>query len=217
MAQFETNSRSSFYGFPKHYYEHKYPSIGSSALASQLATLLTEEGIKSKSVKRGLDHGVFASFSILFPPSSTNALFPNIPLVQISLPSPTSPDSSRYISLGRALSTLRSQGVVIICSGMAVHNLRDLFSNPDPSKPLNYAITFDEALRSAVEDGGVEERAERMGLLLQRKDAKRAHPSWDHLWPVFVAAGAGEGDAGKRIWTLVEGSMSWGMFRFGGV
>lgn len=81
---------------------------------------------------------------------------------------------------------------------------------------MEYTKSFDEALRAAVE-GNAEGRESRMEGLVQRGDAKRAHPSWEHLWPVYVAAGAGGGDGGERIWTLCEGSMSWGMFRFGAV
>jgi len=206
---------SSFYGFPKHYYEHKFPSTGSPSLAAKVGELLKDAGIKSKAVKRGLDHGVFASFSILFPPSSPNDLFPNIPIVQVSLPSPSN-SPSRYFAFGKALQPLRDEGIVIICSGMAVHNLRDLFTNPDPSKPMPYTKTFDEALRAAVE-GDNAGREQRMGDLLKRSDARKAHPTWEHLWPVYVAAGAGGDGVGKRIWTLCEGSLSWGMFKFGEV
>lgn len=98
---------------------------------------------------------------------------------------------------------------------MAVHNLRDLWSLGE-GKVMDYTVSFDEALKEAVE-GDVESRENRMATLLKRKDAKRAHPSWDHLWPVYVAAGAGGEDEGVRTWTMCEGSLSWGMFRFGDV
>lgn len=101
---------------------------------------------------------------------------------------------------------------------MAVHNLRDL-SFP-LGEPRKYTVEFDEALRAAVEGECGEEggREERMKGLLERKDLKLAHPSLEHLWPVYVAAGAGgEGEKAVRIWTKGEGSLSWGMFRFGEV
>ena len=105
---------------------------------------------------------------------------------------------------------------MIIGAGMAVHNIREHFRHPNPSTPAAYTVSFDEALREAVE-GSVNGRGERMADLLKRGDAKKAHPSWDHLWPIFVAAGAGGSDEGSRTWTLCEGSLSWGMFRFGEV
>ena len=56
-----------------------------------------------------------------------------------------------------------------------------------------------------------------MAKLLERPDARRAHPSFDHLLPVHVGAGAAGEDLGRRSFTLPEGSMSWAMFRWGRV
>jgi 4,5-DOPA dioxygenase extradiol len=56
-----------------------------------------------------------------------------------------------------------------------------------------------------------------MVALLQRSDARKAHPSFEHLLPVHVAAGAAGDDQGKQLWTLPEGSMSWAQYRFGEV
>ena len=54
-----------------------------------------------------------------------------------------------------------------------------------------------------------------MAELLKRKDARQAHPSFEHLLPIYVGAGAASDDGGKRLWTLEEGSMSWAQYRFG--
>ncbi len=99
-------------------------------------------------------------------------------------------------------------------SGMAVHNLRDLWSANGRTMP--YAKTFDEALREAVE-APVEERDGKLVELLRRKDARPAHPSFEHLLPIHVGAGAAGEDKGKRLWTLAEASFSWAQFRFGEV
>lgn len=53
---------TSFYGFPDHYYKEKYPNVGSAEVASRVLDSLKEAGIKAEGVKRGLDHGVWASF-----------------------------------------------------------------------------------------------------------------------------------------------------------
>lgn len=97
---------------------------------------------------------------------------------------------------------------------MTVHNLRDLpFTTKTPS---SYTQTFDAALREAVESVPAEREA-KMEKLLERADAKLAHPSFDHLWPVFVAAGAAGQDQGKRVWSLGEAGIAWGMFKWGEV
>jgi len=56
-----------------------------------------------------------------------------------------------------------------------------------------------------------------MVQLLKRPDARQAHPTFDHLLPIHVGAGAAGEDQGERLWTLAEGSMSWAQFRFGQV
>ena len=101
-------------------------------------------------------------------------------------------------------------------SGMAVHNLRDMrFAMASP-KPMPYTVSFDDALQAAVE-GSAKAREERMAQLLKRPDARQAHPTFEHLLPIHVGAGAAGEDEGKRLWTLMDGSMSWAQYRFGDV
>ncbi len=85
----------------------------------------------------------------------------------------------------------------------------------DPT-PLPYTVSFDEALKDAVQ-GSPEGREQRMAELLKRSDAGKVHPTIEHLLPIYVGAGAAGADAGRRIWTMKEGCTSWGMFRFGDV
>lgn len=57
-----------FYGFPDHYYKEKYPNVGSQEVAGKVLDSLNGAGIKAEGVKRGLDHGVWASFKCgMFP------------------------------------------------------------------------------------------------------------------------------------------------------
>ncbi|OBT74154.1 hypothetical protein VF21_06251 [Pseudogymnoascus sp. 05NY08] len=198
-----------FGGFPSHYYKAKYPHTGSPQLAQSALRLLADAGISAKPATRGLDHGVWVPFSILFNPE-TNPV--SVPIVQLSLFDSDSGDA--HYSLGEALAPLRDEGVLIIVSGQAVHNLPDFFASRGSLKPRDYALTFDEALKQAVESEPAERKA-KMGGLLKRGDARKAHPTFEHLLPVFVGAGAAKEDRGVRLWTMCEGSVSWGMFRFG--
>lgn len=52
----------SFYGFPSHYYEEKFPNVGSRQVAQKVIDAIRGAGMKAEGVKRGLDHGVWASF-----------------------------------------------------------------------------------------------------------------------------------------------------------
>lgn len=82
---------------------------------------------------------------------------------------------------------------------------------------MPYTVSFDEALNDAVTASPGEDRERAMAELLDRPDARQAHPHFDHLLPIHVGAGAAGEDKGMRLWTLKEGSMSWAQFRFGDV
>ncbi|KAJ4386666.1 hypothetical protein N0V93_009564 [Gnomoniopsis smithogilvyi] len=203
-----------FYGFPDYMYKATYPNTGDPELASHIIDMLHSAGIKSQGVKRGLDHGVYAGFHVAFDPME-NPL--KVPLVQVSLFHSEDPD--QHYRLGQAMAGLRDEGVVIIGTGMSVHNLRDMWatmSSDDPSRPLPYAVSFDNALKEAVE-APVNERQMRMAMACGRPDAKQAHPWMDHLMPVYVAAGAAGSDVGKQLWTKHEGCFAWAQYRFGEV
>ncbi|KAH7167508.1 Extradiol ring-cleavage dioxygenase, class III enzyme, subunit B [Fusarium sp. MPI-SDFR-AT-0072] len=201
-----------FYGFPDHFYKAQYPNKGSPELASKIMVMLSKAGIQSYGMERGLDHGVFSGFHVAFNPE-TNPL--NVPLVQVSLFKNEDPHA--HYALGRAVSALRDEGIVIIGAGMSVHNLRDMHHMFEGNtEPLPYVVSFDNALKEAVEaDPAI--REEKMAAICKRGDAKQAHPFMDHLMPVFIAAGAANEDWGKQIWTLHEGSFGWSQFRFGDV
>lgn len=106
---------------------------------------------------------------------------------------------------------------MIVASGMAVHNLRDLRFGMLGSEPLDYTVSFDEALREAVESEPDSERDAKMRELVKRDDTRKAHPTFEHLLPIHVGVGAAGSGSGKRLWTMEEGSMSWAQFRFGEV
>ena len=188
-----------------------YPNFGSKDVAQKVMDLLQKDNIEVDAVERGLDHGVWTSFKVAFDPEE-NPL--NVPIVQVSLFS--SEDPHQHYNLGRAVAGLRSQNILIIVSGMAVHNLRDFRPTTGFSQPMPYTSTFDEALKDAVTSHPAV-REQKMANLLRRPDARQAHPTFDHLLPIFVGAGAAGDDIGERLWTLKEGSMSWAQYRFGQV
>lgn len=139
----------------------------------------------------------------------------NVPVVQVSLYG--TEDPIQHYKLGQAISALREENILIIVSGMAVHNLRDLrFAFGGDTRPMPYCTSFDEALKDAVTQPPAE-REKAMAELLKRPDARKAHPNFDHLIPIHIGAGAAGDDMGERLWTLKEGSMSWAMYRFGQV
>jgi len=135
-----------YMGFPEHYYSVQYSNIGSKEVSSKVLGALKEAGIDAKGVSRGLDHGVFAPFTVAFNPES-NPL--NVPLVQVSLFD--SDNADQHYRLGEAMQGLRDEGILVIVSGMAVHNLRDMWKAMQRPAPMPYTVSFDAALKEAAE------------------------------------------------------------------
>lgn len=75
--------------------------------------------------------GSIAYVGVAFNPKS-NPL--NVPLVQVSLYN--SEDSDKHYRLGKALESLRDEGILIIGAGMAVHNLYDFRATRGMGKPM---------------------------------------------------------------------------------
>ncbi|KAJ1672891.1 hypothetical protein EV182_006283, partial [Spiromyces aspiralis] len=128
-----------FYGFPDEYYSQTFNHVGSPELARQVVETLGRDGIMARAVNRGMDHGAWV---VLKKAGLENAGFP---IVEMSIF--RSDDMQRHIDLGRALASLREQGVLIIGSGMAVHNLRDMWGI---SQVPDYVPAFDKHLDEIV-------------------------------------------------------------------
>ena len=177
-------------GFPEHTYRLTYPVAGSPALAARVRTLLAGAGIASDEEQdRGLDHGVFIPFKVMYPDA-------DVPMVQLSLNRDRDP--STHLALGRALAPLRDEDVLIVGSGMSYHNLRELFvDRPDVNRS---AEDFDRWLNEAVteQDAGV--RAANLSEWRQAPGARASHPTPEHLLPLMVAAGAAGTDVGRRTY-----------------
>ena len=172
-----------FYGFPPALYEMRYPAPGAPELAEQIRMLLVDAGLGCAiDPTRGLDHGAWVPMLAMFPGA-------DIPVTQLSLQSRRGP--AHHLAVGRALAPLRKRGVLILGSGSAIHNLRDLRRDAGPPDP--WAAEFADWLDRAVESGA---RDELVGYRERAPNGARAHPTDEHFLPLFVALGAGTGGAG---------------------
>lgn len=172
--------------FPPHTYALRYDVPGSPDLAKRVRELLTDAGIESaEDPARGLDHGVFVPFRLIYPAAQ-------IPLVQLSLESGYDP--ARHLAIGAALAPLREEGVLIVGSGMSFHNLATFFDGRAAD-----AERFDAWLVDAV-SGSPQRRAELLEAWLSAPAARSAHPEEDHLAPLFVAAGAAANERGVAVY-----------------
>lgn len=193
-----------YYGFPEHTYSLTYPAHGSAAVASRVRELLGQAGIDTdEQYERGLDHGVFIPFKLIYPEA-------NIPIVQLSLLH--SLDPAAHFAIGKALAPLRDEGVLIVGSGLSYHNLRDFF-RPDSSSNAASA-NFDNWLGKAVSAAPVE-REKLLTNWLQAPNARDCHPRSEHLIPLMVAVGAAASDAGHIAYTDKVSGKSVSGFQFG--
>ncbi len=189
-----------YYGFPPHTYQLRYDAPGTPELAAQAAQLRRDAGFYARlDPARGFDHGVFVPLKVALPEA-------RIPVVELSLDAGL--DAAMHLAAGRALASLRSEGVLILGTGMSFHNLRAL---GDP-RVLPPSLQFDNWLNAAV-TAPPAARALALTNWADAPSARICHPRHEHLLPLMVAAGASHG-AGQRVYNeQVLGSMISG-FRF---
>jgi aromatic ring-opening dioxygenase catalytic subunit (LigB family) len=192
-----------YYGFPEHTYALQYPAPGSPEVAREVVAALGAAGFPSATEhERGYDHGVFVPFMLVAPEAT-------IPVVPVSLIAGLEP--ARHIAMGRALAPLRRENVLIVGSGMSFHNLRALYAGSDV---LARSARFDAWLNDAA-TGDPAERDRQLAAWASAPEARFAHPREEHLLPLMVAAGAAEGDRGRRVYhNDIMGAATSG-FRFG--
>jgi len=191
-----------YYGFPEHTYQLSWPAPGSPVLAARVVELLTGAGLAAETNGfRGLDHGVFVPLKVAFPEA-------DIPVVTLSLNQ--SLDPALHLAAGRALEPLRDEGVLILGSGNSWHNLRGYMR----AETLSRSQAFDDWLTPAVE-GPAAERDKLLCAWAEAPFARYAHPREEHLLPLMLSAGAGGGDAGKRIFTDAPMQAVISEYRFG--
>lgn len=194
-----------YYGFPEHTYSLTYPAHGSATVAGKVRELLGHAGIETEEEhERGLDHGVFIPFKLIYPDA-------DIPIVQLSLLH--SLDPAAHFALGRALAPLRDEGVLIVGSGLSYHNLREFFMSVPASNAAS--ANFDRWLGDAVTAAP----AEREQLLVnwnKAPNARECHPRSEHLLPLMVVAGAAGDDAGHIAYNDKVLGKSVSGFQFGG-
>jgi len=131
-----------FGGFPQELFDVQYPAHGSPALAKQARSVIkkTEIGLDEK---WGLDHGCWSVLKRMFPAA-------NIPVVQMSLD--YSQLAQYHYELAKELLPLRKKGILIICSGNMVHNLRliDWEKMSEPGVGYDWAIEANEKMKKYI-------------------------------------------------------------------
>jgi 4,5-DOPA dioxygenase extradiol len=169
-----------FYGFPNELYRIKYTSPGAPEYARMVERWVRKAQV-SCDPGWGLDHAAWSVLHHMYPKA-------DIPVFEMSLdysfgewrPRPV----QYHYDLAKELFAMREKGVLIIGSGNIVHNLRTVdFENVD-AKPYDWAVEFDEKVKSSLLTGNHDKLINYETL---SKNAQMAAPTLDHYLPMIYA------------------------------
>lgn len=161
-----------FSGFPPELYRMAYPADGDPGLARRVRNILAPTSVTLDN-EWGLDHGTWSVLTHLLPKA-------DIPVVQLSIDSKLPPAS--HFEIGKRLSPLRDEDVLIFGSGNLVHNLSAYAWSRPNAEPFDWALRFEKKARAAMLAGDNETLIEykRLG-----DDAVRSIPTPEHYLPML--------------------------------
>lgn len=172
-----------FGGFPRELYEVEYPAPGSPDLAKRIKGLLEPVAV-GLDQQWGLDHGTWSVLCHVFPHG-------DIPVVQLSIDE-TKPPEFHY-EIGKRLSVLREEDVLIIGSGNLVHNLHTYAWGRHGVEPFDWAVRFEQRVRELLLSG---EDAPLVAYEKLGRDAMLSVPTPEHYLPLLYVIGSRrEGEA----------------------
>ena len=197
-----------FGGFPDPLYRLRYPAPGAPALAERVVGLLAAAGLACDTDgDRGLDHGAWIPLLLSYPEA-------DIPVTQLSIQHHLGP--AHQFAVGRALASLREDGILVLGSGAITHNLGDVHQRRTAGVPVDgpspdWAMAFETWVSNKVGTGAFDDLIDYRALA---PDAAMAHPRDEHFLPLLTAAGAG-GGSGRTIHRSFEwGSLGMTAFAF---
>ena len=125
---------------------------------------LSHAGFKPEmSATRGIDHGVWVPLRRMYPQA-------DIPVVPLSV-NPAG-DAAHHLAVGRALSRLRAEGVLVVGSGGFVNNLGDLdWQHPEGPMPP-WAAAFAGWMRERLAEHDIDSQ---LDWERQASHARHAH------------------------------------------
>jgi 4,5-DOPA dioxygenase extradiol len=195
-----------YYGFPEEAYSVTYPASGSPDLAGKIRALLGRGGVRSGiDLSRGFDHGLFVPLKMMYPAA-------DIPALQISLLGNLDPKAHR--DLGKALSGLMSESILVVGSGFSFHNLRAFdFRATKASDPRNDSFQ-DWLIRTCTAASSQQECEQLLVDWEKAPGARYCHPREEHLLPLHVCMGMAQRPAEVAFDDYILGKRSvaflWG-------
>lgn len=175
-----------FWGFPDELYTLRYPATGCREAANEVVAAIKAAGLPViEDAERGLDHGAWVPLRMMFPEA-------DVPVIPLSIQSRGGPQQA--YALGQALAPLAAKGFLVIASGNVTHNLRDYQqAAQNNGQTPAYVRQFTDWLAERLVAHDIPAL---LDYRRQAPGAAQAHPSDEHLLPLFVALGAG-GESAK--------------------
>lgn len=190
-----------FGGFPEQLYRLQYPAQGERALADDIDRRLAAAGFAVQPDERpGLDHGAWVPLLAMYPDA-------DIPVV--TLPVLPAADAATHYRLGQALAGLGEEGVLLVGSGSLTHNLYEVAWNAGPEA---WALEFQSWMLERLAEGDVDAV---LDWERQAPQARRNHPTAEHLLPLFFALGAGGTPLSVLHGGMEHGSIAMDALAFG--
>jgi 4,5-DOPA dioxygenase extradiol len=172
-----------FGGFPRALYEVQYPAAGSPSTACRVQELLAPAPVVMDA-SWGLDHGTWSVLVHMYPDAS-------IPVIQLGIDENAS--AAEHFQLARRLRPLRDEGVLVLGSGNAVHNLHAYAWGRQVVEPYDWAARFERRLRELLASGDLDAVVAYESL---GEDAALSAPTPDHFLPLlYVLAQHEEGES----------------------
>lgn len=165
-----------FGGFDDALFRVKYEPAGHPALARELKDLVTITHVH-EDAGMGLDHGAWTVLKFIRPEA-------DIPVFQMSMDYTKGPEF--HYQLGLQLQELRKRGVLILCSGNVVHNLRRTVWNDVNAKPYDWNLEFDRVVKHNLDNRSFKTLVnyDRLG-----EAARLSIPTNDHYLPLIYSLG----------------------------
>jgi len=190
-----------FYGFPPELYKVAYSAPGSPKLAETIINSVKSIKILPDT-SWGLDHGTWSVLCRMYP----NA---DVPVVQLSLNAEMTP--TEHYALGKDLSFLRNNRVLIIGSGNIVHNLSEINWG---GTSFGWAGEFDALVKQKIETRDFTDLINYQEL---GTSALRSIPTNEHYLPLLYILAVAEQDDRVNFFTesVTMGSISMRSMTFG--
>jgi 4,5-DOPA dioxygenase extradiol len=180
-------------GFPPRSYKLQYPAKVHPVLAQRIAALVQQAGIAcAVDETRGYDHGVFVPLMLMFP----NA---DIPVVPVSVL--RSQDPVEHMAVGRALRSLRDEGVLVLGSGATTHNFAFVDFQGRREGEVGHAFNTQLADVLGNVELGTAERQELASQFLHfhRAEEAQVRGKAEHFMPLFTVLGAANASAASAV------------------